>query len=389
MVADLIGREIKTRYRLIDERGSGNFGTVYIARDLVTNYLYAAKIMRIDHTDDNELVERFKREAFILYSLNDEHIVRVIDYGNEGNLYYIIMHHIDGQNLKYYMQHYGAMEPLRALDYVYQVCLGLHAAYKSGVVHRDLKPQNILVNNKGVVKIADFGLSRSQNMYTITHSDKFMGTAYYVAPEQIASSHEVDTRADLYSLTTVLFEMLTGNPPYSGGSALDVILMHTHNPIPSICRLRPELPAEMDTFILKALAKAPAARFQSPAEYMAAIEQLQQRIRGSIAPPQPEASLVLLDGGQVFLLQGTKMLVGREDPRREIHPEVLINDEHKTVGRVHACFSCQDGQWSIEDRNARNKTRLNGDILIPYEPRMLKNGDLLRFGRIEARFELH
>jgi serine/threonine-protein kinase len=165
--------------------------------------------------------------------------------------------------------------------------------------------------------------------------------------------------------------------------------MHTHNPIPSICRLRPELPAEMDTFILKALAKAPAARFQSPAEYMAAIEQLQQRIRGSIAPPQPEASLVLLDGGQVFLLQGTKMLVGREDPRREIHPEVLINDEHKTVGRVHACFSCQDGQWSIEDRNARNKTRLNGDILIPYEPRMLKNGDLLRFGRIEARFELH
>lgn len=389
MVADLIGREIKTRYRLIDERGSGNFGTVYIARDLVTNYLYAAKIMRIDHTDDNELVERFKREAFILYSLNDEHIVRVIDYGNEGNLYYIIMHHIDGQNLKYYMQHYGAMEPLRALDYVYQVCLGLHAAYKSGVVHRDLKPQNILVNNKGVVKIADFGLSRSQNMYTITHSDKFMGTAYYVAPEQIASSHEVDTRADLYSLTTVLFEMLTGNPPYSGGSALDVILMHTHNPIPSICRLRPELPAEMDTFILKALAKAPAERFQSPAEYMVAIEQLQQRIRGSIAPPQPEASLVLLDGGQVFLLQGTKLLVGREDPRREIHPEVLINDEHKTVGRVHACFSYQEGQWSIEDRNSRNKTRLNGDILIPYEPHMLKNGDLLRFGRIEARFELH
>ena len=388
MVADLVGREIKARYRLIDERGSGNFGTVYIARDLVTNYLYAAKIMRMDHTDDNELVERFKREAFILYSLNDEHIVRVIDYGNEGNLYYIIMHHIDGQSLKYYMHQYGAMEPLRALDYVYQVCAGLHAAYASGVVHRDLKPQNILVNNKGVVKIADFGLSRSQNMFTITHSDKFMGTAYYVAPEQIVSSHEVDTRADLYSLTTVLFEMLTGNPPYSGGSALDVIMMHTRNPIPSICRLRPDLPPEMDVFIMKALAKAPDARFQSPAEYMVAIEQLQQRIRGDIVPPQPEASLTLLNGGQVFYLQGTKMLVGREDPRREIHPDVLLNDEHKTVGRIHACFSSQEGQWSIEDRNSRNKTRLNGDILIPYEPRVLKDGDLLRFGRIEARFRL-
>src|SRR5579883_2968372 len=171
MVADLVGREIKGRYRLIDERGSGNFGTVYIARDLLTNYLYAAKIMRIDYTDDNELVERFKREAFILYNLNDEHIVRVIDYGNEGNLYYIILHHVDGQNLKYYIQREGKIPPLRALDYVHQAAEGLNAAYKRGVVHRDIKPQNILVNNKGVVKIADFGLSRSKDMFTITHSD--------------------------------------------------------------------------------------------------------------------------------------------------------------------------------------------------------------------------
>jgi len=389
MVAELIGREIKNRYRLIDERGSGNFGTVYIARDVVTNYLYAAKIMRIDHTGDNELVERFKREAFILYSLNDTHIVRVTDYGNESNLYYIIMHHVDGQNLKYYMQHYGAMEPLRALDYAHQVCEGLNAAYKNGVVHRDLKPQNILVNNKGVVKIADFGLSRGQDMFTITHSDKFMGTAYYVAPEQIVSSHAVDTRADLYSLTVVLFEMLTGNPPYTVGGALDIILMHTRNPIPSICRLRPDLPPEMDAFITKALAKSPDERFQSPADYILALEQLQQQIRGEITPAQPEAYLVLLEGGQTFSLRGTKLLVGREDPRREIHPDVLLNDESKTVGRIHACLSCREGQWSVEDRNSRNKTRLNGDVLIPYEPRQLKNGDLLRFGRIEARFELH
>lgn len=388
MVADLVGREIKSRYRLIDERGSGNFGTVYVARDLVTNYLYAAKIMRIDHTGDNELVERFKREAFILYSLNDTHIVRVIDYGNEGNLYYIIMHHIDGQNLKYYMQHYGPMEPLRALDYVYQVCEGLNAAYKIGVVHRDLKPQNILVNNKGVVKIADFGLSRGQDMFTITHSDKFMGTAYYVAPEQIISSHEVDTRADLYSLTAVLFEMLTGNPPYTGGGALDIIMMHTRNPIPSVCQANPDLPPEMDTFITKALAKSPDARYQSPGEYLQAVAQLQQRLRGEAAPTQQEAQLVLLESGQVYRLQGNKLLVGREDPRREIHPDVLINDESRTIGRIHACITCKEGQWSVEDRNSRNKTRLNGNVLIPYEPHPLRSGDFLRFGRVEARFEL-
>src|SRR5205807_10079734 len=151
---------------------------------------------------------------------------------------------------------------------------------------------------------------------------------------------------------------------------------------------RPDLPPEMDAFISRALAKSPDDRFQSPAEYMLAVEQLQKLLRGEAAPPQLEAHLILLEGGQVFHLRGTKLLVGREDPRREIHPDILINDESRTIRRIHACLSYQQGQWSVEDRNSRNKTRLNGDILVPYEPRSLKNGDLLRFGRVEARFEL-
>lgn len=388
MVADLVGREIKGRYRLIDERGSGNFGTVYIARDLLTNYLYAAKIMHIDYTDNNELVERFKREAFILYHLNDEHIVRIIDYGNEGDLYYIVLHHIDGQNLKHYIQHEGKIPPLRALDYVHQAAEGLNAAYKRGVVHRDIKPQNILINNKGVVKIADFGLSRSKDMHTITGSDKFMGTAYYVAPEQVTNSHEADTRADLYSLTALLFEMLAGYPPYAGDRILDVVLKHARAEIPSICLLRPELPPEMDHFMQKALAKEPEARFQSPTEYIAAIEQLQRLLRGEVGASQKQACLLLLENGEVFPLYGSKLLIGREDPKREIHPDITLNDEQRTVGRIHASLSCQQGQWGIEDRNSRNGTRLNGEVLVPYERRPLKDGDQLRFGRVEARFEL-
>ncbi|HET8840901.1 MAG TPA: FHA domain-containing serine/threonine-protein kinase [Ktedonobacteraceae bacterium] len=423
MANDLLGRQIKGRYKLIDERGSGNFGTVYIARDNQTNYLYAAKIMRIDLIDDNELVERFKREAVILYNLNDIHIVRVIDYGNEGSLYYIIMHHIDGQNLKYYTTQYGPMEPLRALDYIHQSAEGLNAAYMRGIVHRDIKPQNILVSNKGVVKIADFGLSRSRDMLTITQSDRFMGTAYYVAPEQVISSHEVDTRADLYALSAVFFEILTGQPPYTNGSALDIILKHTRDPIPSVCRLRPDLPADLDSFFQKALAKPPVDRFQSPSEFIQAIEQLQTRLRSArpisrpsaslpekqsdlldkptsipekqpdlperpASSPEKQACLVLLEGNRIYPLRGVKMLVGREDPRREIHPDILIDDPSKSVGRIHACITCQQGLWNIEDRNSRNKTRVNGEVLTPYEPRQLKDGDLLRFGRVEARFEL-
>ncbi len=383
----LLGRIIKGRYKLIDERGSGSFGDVYIARDLQSNYLYAAKIMHLDHAYDSELLERFKREAYILQSLNDPHIVRVVDYGNDDSIYFIIMHHVDGQNLKYYIQNFGPLEPLQALNYVQQVAEGLDAAYRRGVVHRDIKPQNILINNKGVVKIADFGLSRSQESPTITSSDKFMGTAYYSAPEQVMRGHSADIRSDLYSLAIVLFEALTGQPPYTGGTAVDIILKHRTDEIPSICQLRPDLPPEMDAFMQRAMAKLPQARYQTPREFIAALEKVQQRIRGPV-PTLPQARLVISSTGQSFVLSGGRMIIGREDPKREIHPDIQIDDPTMTLGRKHANIMNVQGTWVVEDLNSRNKTRLNGEIIQPYEQRPLKDGDMIHFGRVEARFEL-
>lgn len=383
----LLGRTIKGRYKLVDERGIGSFGEVYIARDLQTNYLYAAKVMHMDHASDSELLERFKREAYILQSLNDLHIVRIVDYGNDGNTYFIIMNHIDGQNLKYYITTYGPIEPLRAFNYILQAAEGLDAAYKKGVVHRDIKPQNILVSNKGVVKIVDFGLSRSKDSPTITGSDKFMGTAYYTAPEQVMSGHTADIRSDLYSLAIVLFEMLVGNPPYTGGTAVDIILKHQSEAIPSICLLHPGLPYELDDFMQKALAKQPGARYQTPRDFIAALEQVQQRIRGPMLALS-QAQLVITSTGQTFVLSGVKMIVGREDPKREIHPDIQIDDPTMTLGRKHARIMNVQGTWTVEDQNSRNKTRLNGEVLLPYEPRPLKHGDMLLFGRVEARFEI-
>jgi serine/threonine protein kinase len=382
----LLGRVIKGRYKLIDERGSGSFGEVYIARDLQTNYLYAAKVMYLDHAHDNELLERFKREAYILSSLNDPHIVRIIDYGNDDNIYFIIMHHIDGQNLKFYITTYGPMEPLQAIHYILQIAEGLDAAYKMGVVHRDIKPQNILVSNKEVAKIVDFGLSRSKDSPTITSSDKFMGTAYYTAPEQVMNSHSADIRSDLYSLGIVLFEALAGYPPYSGGTVVDIILKHQSEAIPSICLIHPGLPYELDAFMQKAMAKQPDARYQTPREFIAALEQIQQHIRGPM-PKLPQARLVIISTGQIFVLNGSNMIVGRKDPKREIHPDIQIDDPTMTLGRVHARLINEMGTWMIEDQNSRNKTRLNGKILDPYASMALNDGDILLFGRVEARFE--
>ena len=283
MSGDMIGRTIKGRYKLIDERGRGSFATVYVARDIENNHIYAAKVMHVELSNDDELLARFQREAHILSSFSDPHIVRIDDYGDDNNANYIVMDYIDGQSLKYYMINDGPMEALRALNYARQIAEGLDTAYKQGVVHRDIKPQNILINTKDMVKITDFGLARGRETVTLTQSNVFMGTAYYISPEQAESGRSADTRSDLYSVATVLFEMLAGRPPFEGETAVDIVIKHMNEKVPSICRLRPDLPMEMDTFMQKALAKAPADRFATPREFIVALEQLQERIQA-----QPE-----------------------------------------------------------------------------------------------------
>jgi serine/threonine-protein kinase len=395
MNTDMLGRAIQDRYKLIDERGRGSFATVYIARDLQDNHLYAVKVMHLEPSGDGELLARFQREAHILLTLSDAHIVRFFDYGNDKDIYYIVMDYIDGQSLKDIMTNQGPLDPLLALHYAHQIAEGLDTAHKQGVVHRDIKPQNILVNRKDIVKIADFGLARGQDTVTLTQPDVFMGTAYYISPEQANNGRSADIRSDLYSLAAVLFEMLTGKPPYEGEVAYDIALKHTHDKIPSVCRQNPRLPIEMDRFMQKALAKSPADRFATPQEFIAALEQLQESVQEQSmhqrtqSPPR-EANLVVLSNGQIFPLKGELMLVGRADPKRRIYPEIdlTVTDTDKRIGRKHAYLRNRQGTYTVEDLNTLNKTRLNGVILTPYEERTLKQGDILRFGNVEARLEL-
>jgi serine/threonine protein kinase len=408
MSGDMIGRTIKGRYKLIDERGRGSFATVYIARDVENNHIHAVKVMHIELSNDDELVARFQREAHILLNLSDPYIVRIVDYGDDNNTYYIVMDYIDGQNLKYHMLEDEQMEPLRALNYARQIAEGLDTAYKQGVVHRDIKPQNILINTKDMVKITDFGLARGRETVTLTQSNVFMGTAYYISPEQAESGRSADTRSDLYSVATVLFEMLAARPPFEGETAVDIVIKHMNEKVPSICRLRPDLPLEMNTFMQKALAKLPADRFATPREFIVALEQLQERIQASpervrrpggdptpanasypsrpLQAPQKEARIIVISSGESIPLRGELMVVGRKDPTLGIFPEINLAD--KTVGRRHAYLRNQQGKYSVEDLNALNKTRLNGVTLTPHEERTLKDGDVLRFGSVEVRFEL-
>ena len=201
--------------------------------------------------------------------------------------------------------------------------------------------------------------------------------------------------------------MLTGSPPFEGETAVDIVIKHMNEKVPSICRLRHDLPMDMDIFMQKAMAKSPADRYATPREFNAALEQIQERVQampkrvsepghergsGNIGPARPsitppkQARIVVLSSGQTISLTGETMVVGRQDPILGIFPEINLAD--KTVGRRHAYLRNSQGEFTVEDLNALNKTRLNGITLTPHEERTLKDGDILRFGSVEVRFEM-
>lgn len=241
----MLGRVLKNRYKLIDERGRGSMATVYIGRDLETNRLYAVKVLSREAAANSELAERFQREFELLSRLTGPHIVSPVDFGEDRGCLFIVMGYVDGHNLKHTILTSGPFPIRTAVDVMQQSTAGVAAAAAGGVVHRDIKPQNLLLSVNSVVKLTDFGLARSHESRDITVTGFFVGTPFYVAPEQVEDSRRVDTRADLYSLGCVFFEVLTGRVPYDGEHAWDVVMQHINGPVPSACALRPELPRPM------------------------------------------------------------------------------------------------------------------------------------------------
>ncbi len=435
----MLGRTIKSKngqYKLIDVRGSGSMATVYVSRDLGSNRICAIKVLRPEIANQGEFLQRFHREAQILMVLTDPHIVRPVEYGDDGDIHFIVMDYIDGSTLKEQILADAPFSPQRALDAALQAAEGLNAAYtQKKVVHRDIKPQNILVTTKNVIKLTDFGMARAQESVTLTGSNVFMGTPYYVAPEQADDSRNADIRSDLYSLACVLFEMLTGQVPYDGTNAVDVVVKHVRNPIPSACGIVSGLPSAFDSFFQKAMAKSPANRFQTPNDFIHALEELKRlvpaapgmpfgpsggpqstepmAIAGAYSPPAagpPPAPpvfpspvkqqvdsrpllkprLTLLPTGQVIQLTAAQAIIGRSDPHRQIYPEVDLSalDTDRMVSRRQARVLQHDGRFFVEDLRALNVTRLNGVPLRPNEERELAEGDILRAGNVEIRFNL-
>ena len=287
----MVGDVLVDRYELEELVGTGGMSSVYRAHDRLLARKVALKVLHEHHGADEASVERFRREARAVASLSHPNVVTVIDRGEHAGRQFIVFEYVEGENLKRLVQRSGPLPVEQALELVIQVAHGLSFAHREGLVHRDVKPQNVLVDASGTAKVTDFGIARSLDMHRgMTQTGTVLGTSDYIAPEQ-AQGQVVDEHSDVYSLGVVLYELLTGKVPFPGENFVAVAMRHINEPPPSVHVERPDVPPRVDAAIERAMAKRPSDRFASMAEFAAELEACVADLRtGSdwtqVIPPQ-------------------------------------------------------------------------------------------------------
>ena len=290
-------RLLAGRYELIEKIGEGGMAVVYKARCRLLNRYVAIKILRPEFTKDAQFVENFKRESQAAAGLSHPNIVSIYDVGQEGNIYFIVMELVDGKPLSQVIEEKGRIEYKEAIQITRQIASALSLAHKNGIVHRDVKPHNILITSAGVAKLADFGIAKAVSASTIIGgTNKVMGSVHYFSPEQARGAY-VDERSDIYSLGIVMYEMLTGKVPFDGDNPISVALMHINDPMPSVNAEVPGLPPQLDKIIQKATDKYQTNRYKTADELIEALDNIEfiTKVMGDSAFNAPGGSAVAVD----------------------------------------------------------------------------------------------
>ena len=271
----MIGKRINGRYKVLDMVGGGGMANVYLAHDMILDRDVAVKVLRLDFANDEDLIRRFRREAQSATSLVHQNIVSIYDVGEEGDsVYYIVMEYVEGQTLKQYIQQHSPIPVSKALSIMEQLTSAISHAHQNHIIHRDIKPQNILMDLNGNVKITDFGIAMALSATSITQTNSVLGSVHYLSPEQ-ARGGVANHKSDIYSLGIVMFELLTGRLPFSGESAVSIALKHLQSETPSVRRWNPSIPQSVENVVLKATAKDPFHRYEN-------VEEMEEDIRTSL-----------------------------------------------------------------------------------------------------------
>ncbi|HEY5193541.1 MAG TPA: Stk1 family PASTA domain-containing Ser/Thr kinase [Solirubrobacteraceae bacterium] len=290
------GTVIDGRYRVSARLGSGGMADVYLAHDTLLGRQVALKLLHHRFSEDQEFVERFRREASSAAGLSHPNVVAVFDRGEWDGTYYIAMEYLPGRSLKAVVREHGPLSPPDAIDIIVQILLAVRFAHRRGIIHRDIKPHNVILDEEGRAKVTDFGIARA-GASDMTLTGSIMGTAQYLSPEQ-AQGHSVSETSDLYAVGVVLYELLTGSVPFEGDSAVTIALKQVSaEPIPPSTR-NPEVGPALDAVVMRSLAKNPLARFASADEFIAALQQSREGISPAPAfngtPPTNDFAAALL-----------------------------------------------------------------------------------------------
>ncbi|WP_202079901.1 Stk1 family PASTA domain-containing Ser/Thr kinase [Caldalkalibacillus salinus] len=267
----MIGKKIVGRYEVLDRVGGGGMAIVYKAKDELLNRIVALKILRPQYAIDDDFVNRFRREAQAAASLSHPNIVSIYDVGVEEDVHYIVMELVEGWTLKEYIKEHGPLPSEDAVSITKQIAEALEHAHHNQIIHRDIKPHNILINRDKKIKVTDFGIARAVSSSTITHTGSVVGSVHYFSPEQ-AKGGITGEKSDIYSLGVVLYEMVTGELPFSGDSPITVALKHLQDKFQDPRHLNPSIPQSVENIILRALARDPLKRYASARELIETLE---------------------------------------------------------------------------------------------------------------------
>lgn len=423
----LTGHTLKSRYRIYDRLGMGGAATVYLARDLQTGQMVIVKVVH-PHLVSDQFIARFEREIDLLQQIESPHIIQLYDWALREQddvlhetLSYIIAEFVQGHTLADIIDTRGALEEEPALAITRQLALALAEVHGKGIVHRDVKSQNIMITPSNEAKLIDFGIAKGPDHATLTDPAHFAGTLYYAPPEQIVESHKVDHRADLYALGVVLYEMLTARLPVEErefGKIASKIIAGDLIPISGVSKpvadlvnamMAPNREARIisaEGVVIRiegitggatepALPERPPTGEGTAAFKRAELEEYRQSSPDTIPVKISDLGYkLIINGGREILLEREETIIGRSHLRDTVAPDVDltalgVRDEiAKTASRRHCRIFVEDGTFYLEDLGSMNGTRLNSKVIEPGDAHRLIPGDLIQAGKVEMVFQM-
>jgi beta-lactam-binding protein with PASTA domain/predicted Ser/Thr protein kinase len=375
---------IGERYELLEEIGEGGMATVFKAHCRSLDRIVAVKILKDEFSQDQVFVQSFKTEALAVARLSHPNIVNIFDVGQEGNVHYIVMEYIEGQTLQEVIAAEAPLATDKAVEIAIMICEGIHHAHENGIIHRDIKPHNILITKKGIVKVADFGIAQAISKKTLTFARDLVGTVHYISPEQ-AKGEPVTPATDIYSLGCVLYEMLTGKPPFDAESSITVALKHIHDePLPPQ-KINPAAGDAVSAIIFRAMEKVPTHRFSSAEEMRNALFNLDgslnmvrkdrngatiimSPIQGGNNPKRGKrrirpAGLAIVAVAVLGLLSGIWYVMGGSLFGKEVQVPDLQNMEMKEAREVLAAYGLK-----IAEAGRNFSDEVEKDRIISQQP---------------------